>query len=70
MRIRFANDYTTPGGRTYKAGTEAEITDTGLARSLIFRGKAVEAETPPAEQPADSAAAETPKTRKGTQGKE
>ena len=51
MRITFANNYTTPGGRTYNAGTTAEVNDAD-ARSLIFRGKAREAE-------AESAPAET-----------
>jgi hypothetical protein len=39
VRITFANNYTTPGGRTYNAGTTAEVNDAD-ARSLIVRGKA------------------------------
>ena len=39
MKITFANSYTTPGGRTYNAGTTAEVNDAD-ARSLIVRGKA------------------------------
>ena len=39
MQITFANNYTTPGGRSYKAGTTAEVNDAD-ARSLIVRGKA------------------------------
>lgn len=39
MRITFANNYVTPGGRTYNGGTTAEVNDAD-ARSLIFRGKA------------------------------
>jgi hypothetical protein len=59
MKIRFANDYTTDGGRTYKAGTVAEIADTTLARNLIHRGKATD-ETPVRQTVAKpSAAAET-----------
>jgi ribosomal protein L9 len=42
MKITFANDYTTPGGRHFKAGTTAEVKD-AEARSLVFRGKAVAA---------------------------
>ena len=44
MRITFANTYTTPGGRTYNAGTTAEVNDAD-ARSLIVRGKARRAYT-------------------------
>lgn len=51
MKITFANHYTTPGGRTYNAGTTAEVNDAD-ARSLIVRGKARRAET-------DSAPADT-----------
>lgn len=43
MRITFANNYTTPGGRSYNAGTTAEVNDAD-ARSLIVRGKARRAE--------------------------
>jgi hypothetical protein len=39
LKIIFANNYTTPGGRVYKAGTTAEVNDAD-ARSLIVRGKA------------------------------
>lgn len=39
MRITFATDYTTGGGRSYKGGTTAEVNDAD-ARSLIVRGKA------------------------------
>ena len=39
MKITFANNYTTPGGRVYNGGTTAEVNDAD-ARSLIFRGKA------------------------------
>lgn len=48
MKITFANNYTTSGGRAYKGGTTAEVNDAD-ARSLIVRGKA---------RPADSASAE------------
>jgi hypothetical protein len=51
VKIRFANDYTTPGGRTYKAGTVHEIRDNAEARRLIHRGKAVAASD--AEEPED-----------------
>jgi hypothetical protein len=44
MRITFANTYVTPGGRTYNAGTTAEVNDAD-ARSLIVRGKARRAYT-------------------------
>ena len=44
MKITFANNYTTPGGRTYNAGTTAEVNDAD-ARSLIVRGKARRAYT-------------------------
>lgn len=59
-KITFANDYTTPGGRTYKAGTTADVND-GDARSLIFRGKARPAteKTSAAAGEANSATAET-----------
>ena len=50
MRITFANNYTTPGGRSYNAGTTAEVNDAD-ARSLIVRGKARRAE--PESAPAD-----------------
>jgi hypothetical protein len=39
VKITFANSYTTPGGRTYNAGTTAEVNDAD-ARSLVVRGKA------------------------------
>lgn len=51
MRITFANNYKTPGGRAYKGGSTHEVNDAD-ARSLITRGKARRAET-------DSAPAET-----------
>lgn len=51
MRITFANNYTTSGGRVYKGGTTAEVND-ATARSLIVRGKARRADE-------DSAPAET-----------
>ena len=51
MKITFANNYTTPGGRTYNAGTTAEVNDAD-ARSLIVRGKARRAE--PDSAPADT----------------
>jgi len=49
VKITFANNYTTSGGRTYKGGTTADVNDAD-ARSLIVRGKA---------RPADSASAES-----------
>ena len=52
MQITFANNYTTPGGRTYKAGTTAEVNDAD-ARSLIVRGKARRADVPNESAPAD-----------------
>ena len=57
MKITFANSYTTPGGRTYNAGTTAEVNDAD-ARSLIVRGKARRAET-------TSASADTEETSHG-----
>jgi len=51
MRITFATQYTTPGGRVYNGGTTAEVNDAD-ARSLIVRGKARRADT-------DSAPADT-----------
>ncbi len=59
-KITFANDYTTPGGRTYKGGTTAEVNDSD-ARSLIFRGKARPAteKAPAPAREASSATAET-----------
>ena len=50
MKITFANNYTTSGGRTYKGGTTAEVNDAD-ARSLIARGKARRAE--PTSAPAE-----------------
>lgn len=44
MRITFANNYTTPGGRSYKGGSTHEVNDAD-ARSLIVRGKARPADT-------------------------
>ena len=44
MRVTFANNYTTAGGRVYKGGTTAEVND-AMARSLINRGKARPADT-------------------------
>jgi hypothetical protein len=76
MRITFAND-TTADGREFKAGSSAEI-DNSLARSLIVRGKAVEADTPsrpatrkkkPASAGTNSATAET-NAPSGEKGKE
>ena len=52
MQITFANNYTTPGGRTYKAGTTAEVNDAD-ARSLIVRGKARRADVSNESAPAD-----------------
>jgi hypothetical protein len=40
VRITFANDYTTEDGRLHKAGSSADL-ESGAARSLILRGKAV-----------------------------
>ena len=48
MKITFANNYTTSGGRTYKGGSTAEVNDAD-ARSLIVRGKARRAESASAE---------------------
>ena len=48
MKITFANNYTTSGGRTYKGGTTAEVNDAD-ARSLIVRGKARRADSASAE---------------------
>lgn len=67
MKITFANDYTTPGGRTYKGGTTAEVNN-AIARSLIFRGKAVEER--PADAGTDSAAAEATETPAKGKGKD
>ena len=39
MRITFANNYTSPGGKPYKGGSTHEVNDAD-ARSLIVRGKA------------------------------
>lgn len=50
--VTFAGNHTTSGGRTYKAGSTAEV-NADDARSLIFRGKA----RPATEKP--SAPAET-----------
>jgi len=49
VRITFANNYTSPGGKPYKGGSTHEVNDAD-ARSLIVRGKA---------RPADAASAET-----------
>ena len=43
MRITFANNYTTPKGRSYRGGSTHEVNDAD-ARSLIVRGKARPAE--------------------------
>ena len=48
MKVTFANEYTTPGGRKYKTGTTAEINDND-ARHLIFRGKVRKADPEPAQ---------------------
>jgi hypothetical protein len=55
LRITFANNYTTPGGRAYKLGSSYEVNDAD-ARSLITRGKARPAET-------KSASAESTETK-------
>lgn len=52
MKVTFANEYTTPGGRKYNAGTTAEINDND-ARHLIFRGKARKADPEPAQAKAE-----------------
>lgn len=52
MRITFANNYTTPGGRHYKGGSTAEVNDAD-ARSLIVRGKARRADVPEDSAPAE-----------------
>lgn len=60
-KVTFANDYTTPGGRTYKGGSTADVNDAD-ARSLIFRGKASLAAVTapaPAAVPKPSASAES-----------
>jgi hypothetical protein len=41
VKIRIANDYTTPAGKEYKAGSVHDVENVE-ARSLIHRGKAVE----------------------------
>lgn len=83
MKIRIANDYTTPDGQTLKAGSIHDL-DNADARNLIHRGKA--AELSPGQKAAatraakakgkqsataesSSAAAET-QTPAGEQGKE
>lgn len=60
MQITFANSYTTPGGRHYKAGNTYEVNDAD-ARSLIFRGTARRAEE------TGTATAETPDTEETQQ---
>lgn len=59
MQLTFANNYTTPGGRTYKAGNTYTVNDAD-ARSLIFRGTARVAEEP------GTATADTPETQENT----
>lgn len=48
MRITFANNYTSPGGKPYKGGSTHEVNDAD-ARSLIGRGKARPADAAPAD---------------------
>ena len=45
MRVTFANNYTSAGGRIYKGGSTHEVND-ATARSLIVRGKARLADEP------------------------
>lgn len=59
MRITFANNYTSPGGKSYKGGSTHDVNDAD-ARSLIVRGKARRAEE------TKSASAET-KTNEGAE---
>lgn len=54
-RLRFVNDHTTSGGKTYKGGNAYEV-NTSDARSLITRGKA--AAEPAAKATATAAAAD------------
>jgi hypothetical protein len=51
VRITFANNYTSPGGKPYKGGSTHEVNDAD-ARSLIVRGKARQAE--PTSAPAET----------------
>jgi hypothetical protein len=46
VKITFANNYTSPGGKPYKGGSTHEVNDAD-ARSLIVRGKARRAEVTP-----------------------
>lgn len=57
MRITFALDWTTDGGRKYLGGESYDVNDND-ARSLIHRGYARPApeETPEAETPAEEPA--------------
>jgi hypothetical protein len=59
VKIRIANDYTTPAGQEYKAGSVHDV-DNVEARSLIHRGKAVEL------SPGQKAAATRAARAKGT----
>lgn len=73
MKILFANDYTSPGGRHYKAGSTHEVNAVD-ARNLIHLGKAIPAtenKKPARKAGTTSAAAETTQTpATGDTGKE
>lgn len=66
MKVTVTNEYTTPGGRKYKAGTSVEV-DNALGRSLIARGKATAADTSAADagEPTSAAAETKPARDKG-----
>jgi len=63
LRITFANDYTTSGGRAYKGGSTHDVNDAD-ARSLIVRGKAR-----PAAETASAPAAAVPSAPAETEAK-
>ena len=63
MKITFANDYTTSGGRSYKGGSTHDVNDAD-ARSLIVRGKAR-----PAAETAEATAAAAPSAPAETEAK-
>lgn len=60
MKIRIANDYTSPSGQSFKGGTVHEV-EYWEARNLIHRGKAVEL------SPGEKAAATRAAKAKGNQ---
>jgi hypothetical protein len=57
VKLTFAIDHTTPGGRNYRGGSTHEVNDAD-ARALVSRGIARRADSKPAAQTSTATAAD------------